>query len=164
MRAPVSGEQVLARAVVGKTLRVWPSVIRDYTSEIYQARSRRSVAFALGAALAIHAIVVVIAGLESEPPPAAEALFSEQIAEVVFESGPPEPIPPQQTEEEPLVAEAPPPTTETPEFSKKRQRRRRIAGALAPPRRSRDPAQWDFRGCLVFNVIGKSSGDQRPSS
>ncbi len=34
LRPPARGEQILARAIVGKTLRVWPSIIRDYTREV----------------------------------------------------------------------------------------------------------------------------------
>ena len=131
-RAPVRGEQVLARATVGKTVRVWPSIIRDYTREIYQPRSRWSIAIALVAALVIHVVVIVIVGPEPERP--AEGPFSEQIAEVVFETGPPEPIQPQ-TEEEPLVAE-PPLSAERPEFVEEaptpRPDRVRRSGPTAP--------------------------------
>ena len=112
LRPLARGEQVLAYAIVGKTARVWPSIIRDYTPEVYQQRSRWSIVIALGAAIALHAIVIVIAGLDSERPIPAEATFSGQFAEVVLESGSPESIEPQQTEEEPLVAEVPPPSAE----------------------------------------------------
>ena len=112
LRPPARGEQVLAHATVGRTLRVWPSIIRDYTREVYQQRSHWSLAIALGAAIAIYANVIVIVGLHSERPVAAEAPFSELIVELVLESGPSEPIQPQQPDEEPLVAEAPPPPAE----------------------------------------------------
>ncbi len=138
LRPPARGEQVLAQAIVGKTVRVWPSIIRDYTREVYQQRSRWSSAIALGAAIAIHAIVIVIVGLDSERPIAAETLFSEQIVEVVLESGPPELIEPQQTDEEPLVADVPPPSAEqfveeAPTPPPHRVRRSRSAAPLARP-------------------------------
>ena len=112
LRPPARGEQVLAHATVGRTVRVWPSIIRDYTREVYRQRSHWSIAIALGAAIAIYANVIVIVGLNSGRPIAAEAPFSELIVELVLESGPPEPIQPQQPDEEPLVAEAPPPSAE----------------------------------------------------
>ena len=110
LHPPARGEQVLAHATVGRTVRMWPSIIRDYTREVYRQRSHWSLAIALGAAIAIYANVIVIVGLER--PIAAEAPFSELIVELVLESGPPEPIQPQQPDEEPLVAEAPPPSAE----------------------------------------------------
>ena len=134
LRRPARGEQVLAHATVGRTVRMWPSIIRDYTREVYRQRSHWSLAIALGAAIAIYANVIVIVGLNSRPI-AAEAPFSELILEVVLESGPPEPIQAQQPDEEPLVAEAPPPSAEP--F---------VEEAATPPpqphrvRRSRSPA------------------------
>ena len=65
LRPPARGEQVLAHATVGRTVRMWPSIIRDYTREVYRQRSHWSLAIALGAAIAIYANVIVIVGLNS---------------------------------------------------------------------------------------------------
>ena len=141
LRPPARGEQVLAHATVGRTVRVWPSIIRDYTREVYQQRSHWSLAIALGAAIAIYANVIVIVGLHSERPVAAEAPFSELILELVLESGPSEPIQPQQPDEDLWSRRRR--RLRLSRLSKKRRRRRRIAFvAAAPLRRGRGRVLW----------------------
>ena len=73
-------------------------------------------AAALGAAVAIHAIAVGIAGLHPEPPEMDLADIPEAFVElsVEQEQAPPEPTPP--PEEEPAPVEAPPEPKEPQEF------------------------------------------------
>ena len=153
-------EQVLAHATVGRTLRVWPSIIRDYTREVYQQRSHWSLAIALGAAIAIYANVIVIVGLHSGRPIAAEAPFSELIVELVLESGPSEPIQPQQPDEEPLVAEAPPPSAEpfVEEAATTPPHRVRRSRSAAPRARPGAVGEGPGGGSMSSGVGSMSSG------
>ena len=118
------------------------SLIRGiYPRALYRPPSRWPIARALFIALALHALAIFIAALESEIPPPADVPMGEQIAEVVFESGPPEPVTPDEPQVEPVPVEAPPALAEAPEFVEEnatpppeRVNRSRSATPLARPR------------------------------
>ena len=126
---------------------------------IYRPPSRWSTVGAIAAAVALHALAALIVGLNPEDPVATELPMNEQIAEVVFESGPAESIQPEQTDEEPLVAEAPPPLAETPEFVEEaptpppdRRRRTGPVSPLARPRGLGIPGQMSMSGAKAVAI------------
>lgn len=82
---------------------------------LYKPAPRWQVFAALGAAVAIHGLAAVIAGLKPEEQPADLTAIPEAVAEVTFEQAEPEPTPPPEIEE-PEPVEAPPEPTEVPEF------------------------------------------------
>ena len=71
---------------------------------------------AFGAAIAVHLLSAVIAGLKPEEAPADLSAIPEAVAEVTFEQAEPEPTPPPEEIEEPEPLDAPPEPTEVPEF------------------------------------------------
>ena len=82
---------------------------------LYKPAPRWQVFAALGAAVAIHGLAALIAGLKPEEVPADLTAIPEAVAEVTFEQAAPEPTPPPEIEE-PEPIEAPPEPTEVPEF------------------------------------------------
>ncbi len=83
---------------------------------LYRPSPRWHVIAAFGAALGIHAMAAVIAGIKNEEPPADLSQIPEAVAEVTFEQASPEPTPPPEEMIEPEPVETPPEPTEVPEF------------------------------------------------
>lgn len=84
---------------------------------LYKAQPRWQMIVAIGAALALHALAAVIAGIKPVEEVEDYSDIPEAVAEVAFEEqqAPPEPTP-EPMEEEPIIDEPPPTPLEEPEF------------------------------------------------
>jgi TonB family protein len=83
---------------------------------LYKPQPKWQVIAAFGAAIGIHAIAAVIAGLKPDEQPVDLTQIPEAVAEVSFEQTSPEPTPPPEEMIEPEPVETPPEPTEVPEF------------------------------------------------
>lgn len=84
---------------------------------LYQPQPKWQIVAAIVAALALHGLAAVIAGIKDPEPVIDLSDIPEAVAEVAFETEQTEPEPtPEPEEEEPEVEEMPPTPTEEPEF------------------------------------------------